>query len=352
MDLKQALDRVGKFTSKRSADAAHQAVVVENGEITVTDGISGISIPFPGLKGLRFAVACAHFRAQVAALGSDPKIEVKGQRVSVKGKRGHFTIQQLDEARWPKRPKEPSDGWAEISAATVQALDLLAAYPDTEAQGSFQTQGVRLTKDWCAAGTSHAGAIVWVEGVITTDPVTVSPAVFMDLSGDVEIAVTKRHLWMITEDGETRWTTPFEGDWPDGFAHLVASNRPDEDGREEFGITPTILGEIAVIAAVESENDLASMRMTVDSTVFAITGGPQEATSDVATQAEIEGTPSKHVIGISPRHLQKVADTMSKLPGGGSICYVTVGAPIGPVIIRGDGSPVMEALVMPLRLLL
>jgi len=356
MDLKQALDRAGKFTAKRSADAAHQAVIVKDGKISATNGISGILIPFPALKGMSFAVDCAHFRAQVSAIGADPKIAVKGKRVEIRGKRGKFTIAQLPEQRWPKRPAIPKKGFVEVSAETVSALDLLCAFPDSDSQGNFQTQGIRLTEHWCAAGSSTHGAILWAAGLISTAPVTVSPAVFVDLSGAIEMAVTSKHLWVINEDGETRWTTPFTGDWPDAFASLVANHRAraaDAEhpvARESFTIAPETLGEVATIASVESENDLASMRMTVTDKLFAITGGPQEATSDVATQVDIKGTATSHEIGISPRHLSKVADVMGRLPGGGSRCFVTVGDPLEPVIVKGDGAPVMEALVMPLRL--
>lgn len=345
MDLKAAINICIAHSDPKHLQFGN--VGARDGLLFASNGNAGCEVPCEAVQGLAFTVNGKHWAAQVQALGADVKLSVKDGKLITAGKGGKFSIQIAPEDQMPKRRERPKRGWRKYDAELLQGIAAIAPLVSDVPIGANQLVGLRFTPDWIGAASGQRGAVLWKAGVVE-GPVTVMPDLFDGLSGAGEMVVQAASVWIKTDDGQYRWATPLEGDWPDdGMIQCIVGARARP---HKLTLSLAELLRIAELAAVESDNGLAPIILEGGPGIIRLRGGPQGGNSDVDAAMDVEAKlPKGCHVGINPLHLLAAVRAVKEAVGGeetGELCF---GEATEPVRLC-NGDPAVETFVMPIYL--
>lgn len=350
LTLKDALAIASRYAGSKLSGQNMNVVVLRDGMVRATDGISGCEIPCPAVEGLDLAVDAAALRKMVAAIGDDATLKVaKGRKLTVSGPGVRYSLQAIPEGAEPPFPAVPVDGWRAVSRLQVAALGALAGVIDLKA-AKPQFQGLRLTPTWAAAASDTMVVFLWAAAGLVDEPFLIPPSLFLDAASDGELATDEGRMYLRTSDGQVRWALGLALDYPDETIEQVVVMNREMAEREMAQVKIADVALLAKQATAVSDDRALGLRMSLtpsdDGATLRLTGRRDAVDFDGAIAAD--GEVRKEVyVGTRAHALAQLCAVVDA--AGGDAHYLSIGSPVNPVMIRNDGELVVEGLLLPVR---
>lgn len=348
MRLAEALAVASQYTDSKpkNKDIATHTVVVREGMLRATNGLTGCAIPVDGVDGIDLAVDCAQLSRMIKAIAEPTLTQVKGRAIEIKGGGVKYKLRAVPKKAEPKFPEVPKRGWSTIEPAQTAALAAISGVVDDKNPNQALT-GLRLHPHWCAGASNDALAFAWVSGLVK-EGFTVPPGVFDGLSGEADLVIKDPRLFIRDRATEqVRWSVGLEADWPDdSLSELIVRTR--DGARSTVAVDLGDFGLLCRQAGVVARDRAEAFRLELNKARISITGaqGPADFFGAVEGSDYKPGA-DKELVGARPDRMTAICAVV-KVAGGAA--YLSVGGPMHPVLVWGGEAPVIEALAMPVHL--
>jgi hypothetical protein len=328
-------------------EGPHACVRLTKGWVHTWDGIQGVSIPCEAVDVEAVVSAAALHR--ISKVVDAPEFRTTKTRLEIKGARGAKYRLPIPTKKPSVPPRVPATGWKQLTTTELSALVGLAATVDVNVLGAPGMAGIGVTPTWAVSASNTSAAAVWVAGLTSVaEGVTVSPGPFKGLTGEGEMLITKRDLWVReTATGQVRWCRVLAADFPlKAIGDVVTQTRAQVGAGTTVSLDPGTVSHLLKQADATASSPAHVGKLTVDTTIsMTIEGLTGDFSGEVACDSATGGP---RTVGVVPSKLLaalKMVETTDGTPRS-----MVVGSVSMPIYLTGGETVAVEVLVMPQRI--